>query len=138
MTEALCEAAMSARNRGCEEISKEIRDYLLSWTFKGGRYITGWGVLERGLCACAAFALTGDNDDVDALKTGIRVHLQSDGAPEQAVLEHAARGIRHRAECLPLGGHWSSRIEAAISQLDYQTLSPLLNEIATMLSPPAQ
>ena len=138
LTEALFEAATSARNRGCEEVSKEIGEYLLLWTFKGGRYITGWGVLEHGLCACAAFALVGDDGDVDALKTDICACLRDDRAPEQEVLEHAARGIRERAGSLPVPGHWSSSIERATSQLDYRTLSPLLHEIADILFPPAR
>ena len=138
LTEAFFQAAMDARNRGCNEVSKEIKQYLLLWTFKGGRYITVWGVLERGLCACAAFVLMGDDGDVDALKTDICACLRDDRAPEQDVLEHAARGIRERAGSLPVRGHWSSSIEGAISQLDYRTLSPLLHEIADILSPPAQ
>ena len=138
LTEALFEAAMDARNRGCNEVSKEIIQYLLLWTFKGGRYITGWGVLERGLCACAAFALMGVDGDVDALKTEIRACLRDDQAPGQKVMEHAARGIRERAGSHAVRGHWSSSIEGAISQLDYRTLSPLLHEIADILSPPAQ
>ena len=96
LTEALFEAATDARNRGCDDVSKEIGEFLLLWTFKGGRYITGWAVLERGLCACAAFALMGGDGDVDALKTDIRTRLQDDRAPECEVLEHAARGIHQR------------------------------------------
>ena len=138
LTEALFEAATDAHNRGLEEVSKEIGGYLLSWTFKGGRYITGWGVLERGLCACAAFALIGNDGDVDTLKADIHARLQDDRAPEQEVLVHAARGIRERADNLPMRGHWSSRIEAVMSQMDYRTLAPLLNEIASILSPPAE
>ncbi len=138
LTEALFEAATDARNRGCDDVSKEIGEILLSWTFKGGRYITGWRVLARGLCACAAFALMEGDGDVDALKTDIRKRLQDDRAPEREVLEHAARGIHQKADSLPVHGHWSSRIDAAISRLDYRSLAPLLNEIATMLSPPSR
>ena len=138
LTEVLFEAATDARKRGCEEISRDIGGYLLSWTLKGGRYITGWGVLERGLCACAAFALMGLLSDVDAFKDEIHARLQDDRAPEQDVRERAARGISERAESLPVRGHWSSRIEAAVAQSDYATLAPLLNEIANILSPPAQ
>ena len=135
LTETLFEAGMSARNNGCEEVAKEIGEYLLSWTFKGGRYMTGWGVLERGLCGCAAFALTGNNGDVDALKASIRGRLQGEGAPEHDVLEQAARGIRERADRLLVRGHWSSSIEATMSQLDHRVLGPLLNEISSTLAP---
>ena len=137
MTETLFEAAIDARNRGCEEIAKEIAGYLLSWTFKGGKYITGWGVLERGVCASAVIAVTGKNGEVDDLKTGIVSRVQADDAPEQDVLDHAARGIRNRAASLSVSGHWSSGIEQAISQTDHNALAPLLEELASMLSPTA-
>ena len=47
MTETLFESAMAARNRGCDEIAKEIGEHLLSWTFKGGKYITGCGTCQQ-------------------------------------------------------------------------------------------
>ena len=92
LTEILFESALDAKGRGCEENADEIARSLLLWTFKGGRYINGWGVLERGLCGCASLALSGEADAVDALKAGIEHHLQGDHAPEPEVLAHAARG----------------------------------------------
>ena len=129
MTETLFEAAMDARNLGCDETAEKIGEHLLSWTFKGGRHITGWGVLERGLCACAVIALMGEDGDVDALKSKIVARVQGDCAPEQEVLERAARKIRD-----PVRGHWSSSIELAISETDHSALTPLLDEIAGILS----
>ena len=41
LTETLFEAAMDARRRGGDENAQEIGSTLLSWAFKGGRYITG-------------------------------------------------------------------------------------------------
>ena len=134
LTEALFKAGMSARSHDCEEVAKKIGEYLLSWTFKGGRYITGWGVLEPGLCACAAFALTGNYGDVDALRASIGARLQKDSAPEQDVREHAARGIRKRADQLLVRGHSSSSIDAAMSQLDHKVLRALLIEISSTLA----
>ncbi len=135
LTEILFEAGLNARNHGCEEVAREIADYLLSWTFQGGRYMTGWGVLERGLCGCAALALTGNDGDVDALKASIRGRLKGDRALEQDILKQAARGIRERADRLLAQGYWSSSIEAAMSQLDNRVLRPLLNEISSILAP---
>lgn len=133
MTEELFVAALDARVRGCREVEKEIAGYLLSWAFKGGRYINGWGVLERGLCASAVIALTGHDGDVETLKTGIASGVQSDGAPEQDVLDHAARNIRERVERLHARGHRSSSIERGIFETDHRILGPLLVEIAEML-----
>lgn len=133
LTEAFFGAAHFARKNGCKDVALEIGKHLLSWTFKGGKYVTGWGVLHRGLCACAALAVMGDSDDVDNLKVNIRACLQDDRAPEPDALEHAIRGIRAKAASLPERGHWGSKIDSGISQLDYRTLAPLLDEIASML-----
>ncbi len=135
LTEALFKAAMDARNRGYVEISNEIVESLMSWSFKGGRYMTRWGVLETGLRACATFALMGNDRNVDSLMAEIRVRVQGDRAPEPEVLARAAREIRECADTLPGRGHWSSSIEIAISESDHSTLSPLLYEIADILSP---
>ena len=40
---------MSARGRGCDELTKKAGKILLFWAFKGGKYETGWGILEKGL-----------------------------------------------------------------------------------------
>ena len=55
LTEALFGAAMDARNRDFDDISKEIGKSLLSWSFKGAGHLAEWGVLDRGLCACAVY-----------------------------------------------------------------------------------
>lgn len=135
MTETLFEAAMDARNRGCDDIAKEIGESLLSWTFKGGRYETGWGVLERGLCGLAAFVLLGGDEQVVELRTAIAARLSGDAAPEREIRERAARRIVERAANLHRHGHWSSRIDMAIAQSDHAKLRSLLEEIAGLLSP---
>ena len=135
VTEALFDAAMCARSRGGSELSKSIGEYLLSWTFKGGRYTTRWGVLERGLCAYVAFVLTDSDGNVDEIKSDIRRRIRSDRSPDPDTLKDAARRIRQRVDKLPEGKHWPTSIEAAISKLDYRTVSTLLCEIADILDP---
>ncbi len=135
MTETLLESAVDARNRGCDEIAKEIGDVLLSWTFKGGKYQTGWGILERGLCGLAAFALLGEDEQVLKLRKAVITHLSGEGAPSQEIRDRAARGIVQRSVSLYRDGHWSSRIDMAVARADHQKLRPLLEEIAGLLSP---
>ena len=135
MTETLLESAVDARNRGCGEIANEIGDILLSWTFKGGKYQTGWGILERGLCGLAAFALLAEDDQVSELIKAVTTHLSGEGAPSQEIRDRAARGIVERSASLYRDGHWSSRIDMAVAQADHQKLRPLLEEIAGLLSP---
>ncbi len=138
LTETMFKAGIDARDQGCIEVAKVIEQDLLSWTFKGGRYNSGWRVLERGLCACAALVLIGEDGSIDALKTKICVCLRDDRAPEKEVLDSAARGIREKAGNLRMDAHWSSSIDRVMSQLDYKKLSPLLHDIADILSPPVQ
>jgi len=135
MTESLFEAAIGARNRGCDEIAREIGESLLSWTFKGGRYQTGWGILERGLCGLAAFAVNGGDEDISLLRTAVVSKLTGTSAPEQEIRDRTAREILGRVANLYRQGHWSSRIEMAIAQSDHAKLGPLLREIAGLLSP---
>ena len=135
MTETLFEAAIDAHNRGCYEIANEIGKILLSWTFKGGRYQTGSGVLEIGLCGAAVFALMGGDDQTTALIKSLEAHLSGESAPEKITRNRAARGIRERAATLYSEGYGSSRLEMGIADADPEELCPLLKEIAQRLSP---
>ena len=130
LTEALFEAATAARNRGCDEISNRIGQYLLSWTFKAGRNETGWGTFENGLCAYAVFKLNGNPGGTDAIKSAIRARVQGEEAPSSEVLADTARGIRTQANNLPEYVDSISKIESALSEADPEALVPLLHEIA--------
>ena len=134
LTETLFEAAVDARERGCDENVEDIARMLLSWTFKGGRYITGWNVLERGLCGCSALALTGHEGAVDALKAQIGQHLERDAAPDPDVLAHGAGGLRRRTRPGAWPEYTHSRIDDEMAGLDSAVVLPLLDEIADMLS----
>ena len=135
MTETLFEAAVNARNFGCDEIARDIGEILLSWTFKGGRYQTGWGILERGLCCLAVLALMGQGDELAELRSEISARLSGGTAPEQEIRNRAAKEILQRAKSLYRQGHLSSRIEMAIAQSDHEKLGHLMQEIAGVLSP---
>ena len=135
LTETLFESALDARQRGCDENAQQIARILLSWSFKGGRYITGWKVLERGLCGCSALALTDHARAVDELKAQIGQHLEREPAPEPEVLAHGAAGLRRRTrrDVCPECTH--SRIDRKVARLDSGVVVPVREEIADMLSP---
>lgn len=135
MTEALFEAAIDAHKRGCDEIAREIGEILLSWTFKGGRYQTGWDILERGLCDAAVFALMGGDERTTELLTSVEARLSEESAPEQDIRDRAARKIRERAATPYRDGPCSSSIEMGIARADHGKLCPLLEDIAQRLSP---
>ncbi len=135
MTETLFEAAIGARKRGCDEIAKEIGESLLSWTFKGGKYQTGWGILERGLCGLAAFAVMVGDEQASEFRTALAAHLSRGSAPAQEIRDRAAREILERAASLYRDEHWSSQIDMAIARADPEKLRPLLGDIANLVSP---
>lgn len=135
ITEALFGAAIDAHNRRCNDIAKEIFGSLLSWTFKGGKWQTGWSILERGLCSLAVFALCCGDEQIAELKTAIADRLSIETAPAQEFRDQAAREIMERITNLHMIEYSSSKIDTAIAQADRQKLRPLLEEIAGLLSP---
>ena len=135
VTEELFEAAVTARNFDCDEIARDIEKMLLSWTFKAGRYQTGWGVLDRGLAGLAVLALMGQVGAAQDLKNAIAAHLSGEQAPEQEIRNRAARELMERAQNLRRPGHFSSSIEMAIAESDLEQMGPLMKEIAGLLSP---
>ena len=134
VTEELFDAAVAARNFGCEEIARDIDKMLLSWTFKAGRYQTGWGILERGLSGLAVLALMGQVGTAQDLKSAIAAHLSRVQVLEQEIRDRAARELLERAQNLRRPGHFSSRIEMAIAESDPDQMGPLLKEIAGLIS----
>ena len=135
MTETLFELAMNARERECNKIAKKVGKILLSWTFKGGRYQTGWGVLGRGLLGLSVFAQTAGHEQTNCLKTAVRDHLSGKSAPEQNIRDQVARKILERSRTLFRQEHWGSSIEQAIARANHENLRPLLEDIAKILSP---
>ena len=133
MTEVLFEAAINATTRGCKDVASEIVDALVSWTFKGGRYQTGWGVLERGLCALASLAVMGGDEQISSLKSVVATRLADQGAPDDEVRWRTAQDIRRYAEEYSHRGHWSSQIDQVIVRSNPEKLRPLLREIAETL-----
>lgn len=137
VTEVLFESALDAHERGLDEVAKRVNEFLLSWTYTGGKHQVGWGILERGLCASA----------VIASKLGVEqelvfsVRARSDKLTvDPNVRLRAADAIREKAEGIGYGRYPSSSIEHALSQADADSLRPLLESIADILSdivPPA-
>lgn len=133
ITEILFKAAMDARDRDCDEVANEIGKILLSWTFKGGKFQTGRNILERGLCACAVFALMGGEEQIASFKTAINSRLLSDVALTQEMRDRAAIGIREKQT----QGHFPwSQVDVELSKVDYESLCPLLQDVANILSSP--
>jgi hypothetical protein len=136
LTEILFEAAIDAHSRGGIDISIPIRNLLLDWGFKAGRYHTGWSILERSLSGLAAFVLATDiREHVAWLNVAVSRELTKPNAPDSEIRERTAREMRQRAQDLPHVGHWSSGIDNAVNSADPNRLRPLLESVAGLLSP---
>ena len=133
MTESLFDAAIDAHNRGCDGVAEQVRDLLLSWAFKAGKYETGWAILERACYGLATLDLMRGKDD-SALIAAISEHLAKENAPDQAIRDRAAREIRERVATPWRDRHSLSSIEYAMGQIEEGKLRPLLEEIANRLS----
>jgi hypothetical protein len=135
LTETLFDSAVDARTRGCIEVAEKIAGLLLSWTFKGGRFQTGWAILERAIYGVATLALADGDAAVAKLTADIAARIAAGGLPDQELRDRSAREIRGRAKTLYRQGHWGSSIECAMAQLDRQQLQPVLEQIADLISP---
>ena len=96
---------MSACGRGCDELTKEAGKILLSWVFKGGKYETGWGILEKGLYGLSVLALLEGDDEVSEQKSAKSAHLSKESAPTDQIRERTARNFSERADTLFRRGH---------------------------------
>lgn len=134
MTETLFAAAVDAHNRECSEVSERVRDLLLAWAFKAGKYETGWAILERACYGLATLDVVRGLDRSVLLRV-IAERLAKEGAPNQAIRDRTAREIRGRAATLHRNRHTYSRIEYAMGKSDESTMRPFLEEIANLLSP---
>lgn len=136
MTETLFDAALDAYHRGCPDIAAKITDLLTSWMFKGGRFLTGWPILERSIYGLAVLALLGEDDGaIPRLEAAITKGVSIGELPDQGAKDRAAREIRGRAATLYRLGRWSSSIEQGMAQVDDAKLKPLLEELADLISP---
>ena len=134
MTETLFDAAMGARRLGCDEIAEDIGEMLLSWTFKGGKHEATWGILEKGLCSLAVLALAHGDQKVPELKTAISMHVSGESAPAQEIRDRTAKRILEQADYRRSQRYGRSSLDRAIAQSDYETLRPLLQEIADLIT----
>jgi hypothetical protein len=136
LTEILFEVATDAYQRNCIDVSSKIRDLLLSWAFKAGKYQSGWGMLERAMYGLATLVVARNDDkECDILKAAISDRLKKEDIPNQEIRDRTASDIRQRVANLYQKGHWSSRIENAMNQVNQEKLISLLEDIAILLSP---
>jgi len=132
----LFEAAMDAHFRDCPNIALEIQKIIVNWSFKAGKYQTGWATLEQSMYALVTLALTiGGQQRFDAVSQQLTTRLSGDSAISQEIKDRTARDIRRTAETLYTREFETRTVEYHMNRLDQDTLRDSLMAIANMLSP---
>lgn len=127
------ESTVDAHTRGCDAAAHEIRDLLLSWTRKVGKYQTGWASLEKACCGLACLNLILELSD-EKLLTDIDTYISKKDAPNFDIRSKAASDLREEAEQYRTGyGHGD--IDMAMARVDQSRLKVLLHGIADHLCP---
>jgi hypothetical protein len=127
------ESAVDAHKRGCNTEALEIRNLLLSWTCKVGKYQTGWASLEKACCGLACLNLILDLSD-DKLFTDIDTYLSKEDAPNFDIRSRTASDLHEEADKYRSGyGHGD--IDMAMARVDQSILRVLLHGVADHLCP---
>jgi hypothetical protein len=127
------ETAVDAHQRGCDKQSIEIRDLLLSWTRKVGKYQNGWASLQTACCGLACLNLILKLPDVK-LFTDIDAYISKEDAPTFDIRSRTASDLRREANKYRSGyGHGD--IDIAMAHVDQSRIRVLLHGIADHLCP---
>lgn len=126
-------SAVDAHKRGCDTEALQIRDLLLSWTRKAGKYQTGWASLENACRGLACLNLILELSD-EKLFTDIDTYLSKKDAPTFDIRSRTAFDLREKADQYRYGyGHGD--IDMAMARVDRSRLRVLLHGIADHLCP---
>lgn len=129
------ESAVDAHKRGCDTEALEIRDLLLSWTRKVGKYQTGWASLKTACCGLACLNLILELSD-EKLFTDIDTCISKEDTSTFDIRSGAASGLREEADKFRSGyGHGD--IDMAIANVDQSRIRVLQHGIADHLCPEA-
>lgn len=127
------EAAVNAHNSGCDTEAFEIRDLLLNWTYKVGKYQTGWASLENACCGLACLNIILELSD-EKLFTDIDSYISKEDAPTFDIRSRTASRLREEAN-KHRSGYGHDDIDMAMIHVDQPRLRVLLRGIADHLCP---
>ncbi len=133
VTDQLFDVSLHTANIGCEEVAQATRELLLSWGLKVGKQ-NGF-TLEKALRVSALTVLTKDDPlHIQWLKMELPKKLAAQ-AIDQKVIDTAARELRTKAASFRPRQFPTSRIDAAMQQVNRKKMTNLLKEIADLISP---
>jgi hypothetical protein len=135
ITNVMFEAALDASQRNSTRIEESARRLLIDWTFKAGRFTTGWGTLEAGLTALATLVLSQDDPALAVwLKSEITRRLRENPL-DRELLDRTAYNLRRKAISFRRRELAMDPVEHVMGKLEPKALCSLLTEIAVLLSP---
>lgn len=126
-------STVDAHKRGCDTEALEIRDLLLSWTFKVGKYQTGWASLEKACCGLACLNLILELSN-EKLFTDIDTYLSKEDAPSFDIRSRTASDLHEEADKYR-AGYAHDDIDMAMVRVDQARLRVLLHGVADHLCP---
>jgi hypothetical protein len=127
------ESAVDAHKRGCDTEALKIRDLLLSWMRKVGKYQTGWASLETSCCGLACLNLILELSD-EKLLADIDTYIAEEHAPTFDIRSRTASALREEAD-IYRSGYGHSNIDMAMAHVDQSRIRVLLHGIADHLCP---
>ena len=133
LAEQLFESVLDANNRDYFDVAIKIRNLLLSWAFKAGKYQTGCGTLERACYGLACLNIILDIND-DVLFNMITERVTKEDAPSFELRSRVSNDIRDTASAYH-SGHGSRSIDRAMANVDQDRLRVLLIGVANHLIP---
>lgn len=126
-------SAVDAHRHGCDTEAIEIRELLLSWTCKVGKYQTGWASLQAACRGLACLNLILELPD-EKLLTDIDAYISKDDAPTFDIRSRTASDLREKVDQYRSGyGHGD--IDMAMARVDQSRIRVLLHGIADHLCP---
>lgn len=133
ITDNIFEVAVAAYRRDCDKEALEIRELLLEWTYKSGKYQTGWGTLKKSLCGLACLNLIFDLAD-EVILSEIGTYLTKEEVASIELRSRTARDLHKEAEKYRTNyGH--DAIDIAMTEVNQERLRVLLHKIADHLYP---
>jgi hypothetical protein len=133
IADCIFESAVDAHQRGCDTQAIEIRELLLSWTRKVGKYQTGLASLQTACCGLACLNLILELQD-EKLFTDIDAYISKEDSLTFDIRSRTASDLREEADKYRTGyGH--GNIDMAMVRVDQSRLSTLLHGIADHLCP---
>ncbi len=130
--ERLFECGMSLYAGGCVEVAVTVAEQLVSWAFKAGGRVDGWGTLESSLYCVAVLSLRPELLAATS-KAKLAACMAKYPLPQE-LRDSTAREIRREAHSRFGGGHGFG-VKQAMSHENPKNLSIALIKIADLLSP---